>query len=440
VVQWHRAEDRVRELLHEHLWCSTHICGQDIYISKDSNPTGQGNTGKYNSTCSSKATFDVLTKDLGLLESEFELSVYGDDNIIGIDRVGVRCSDLAPHYLRRFGMTYTHYTKSRTNDPCDTLETVSYLGRAFVWRDAHIAAPRPLDDIVESTYWTRGNDRQCVAFNSTCLNYFLDLSHYDEATFNLYGDRLMQEIKEAGLTQAYEYLIRVRKTYYEYHDLKYDPQHVKKLAFYMRGDTSKWANPMQPEINVAVDFEIQSGNVEDVKVSENREFTERAANEAGPMQDTQLANYKDVAPVGVGAMDQATLLGPQQTFNTERFTLDDIIQREFQLTSFTWSASDAQGTVKATYDFPNVLFLQAFIAEKIKDFSTFEQPFKSRYVSCQTRCFMASLWRTIGRCLVHCTLRQLTLKMRRRVHTFSHLRVQVTQWSSTYPSFITKEF
>lgn len=369
-----REDDLVRSLLQEHLWKSTHICGQDVWISKDANPTGQGNTARYNSVVSAAINHKVLTEDMGLLESEFEISVYGDDNIIGIDRDGVRCSDMAPHFMRRFGMSYTHYSKVKTNDPCDTIATVSYLGRSFVWRDSRIAAPRPLIDIIESTYWTRGKDPQYVAFCSTCLNYFLDLSHFDIETFDLYSQRLMDEIKEAGMTQAYEYLVRARKTYYEYHDLKYDPQHVKKLAFYMRGDTSKWTAFEQTEIKPGVfitEFETQSGSMENVVVSENREFTERAANKADVMQDTQLANYKDVAPTGLGAMDHQTLLGPQQSFNTEKFTLDDVIQREFQLTSFTWSDSDATNTTKATYSFPQVLFDQAFIAEKIKDFRFF---------------------------------------------------------------------
>lgn len=367
-------DDLVRSLLQEHLWKSTHICGQDVWISKDANPTGQGNTARYNSVVSAAINHKVLTEDMGLLESEFEISVYGDDNIIGIDRDGVRCSDMAPHFMRRFGMSYTHYSKVKTNDPCDTIATVSYLGRAFVWRDSRIAAPRPLVDIIESTYWTRGKDPQYVAFCSTCLNYFLDLSHYDIQTFDLYSQRLMDEIRDAGMTQAYEYLTRARKTYYEYHDLKYDPQHVKKLAFYMRGDTSKWTTFEQTEIKPGVfitEFETQSGSMENVSTTQNREFTERATNEVSATQDNQLSTFQDVAPVAHGAMDQETLLGPQSSFNMERFTLDDVIQREFQIDTFTWNTSDAANTLKASYSFPGILFAQAFISEKIKDFRFF---------------------------------------------------------------------
>lgn len=364
----------VRNLLFEHFWESTHICEDVVYTSRGSGPTGQPATAAYNSLIAIVANHIVLTQDLGLLESDFEISVYGDDNIIGVNKADLRCSDMTPHFLRRFGMKYTHFSKTEGMDPIDNINTVKFLGRSFVLMNSKYAAPRDLGDIIESTYWVRGKDKQHVAFCSTVLNFFLDLSHYDLQTYNKYSEEIMRVIKEADMESAHEYLMRARKTWFELHDLKYDINHAKKLKYYMRGDVSRWTEFEEVEKHpgvYAIEFESQSGSLETVDVSQNREFTERATNVVKTSQEHQLGSYKDVAPVGEGAMNQQTLLEPQRDCNMEVFTLDDVLQREFSLTSFTWNTSDGANTLKATYDYPSVLFAQPFIQEKIKDFRMF---------------------------------------------------------------------
>jgi hypothetical protein len=50
---------------------------------------------------------------------------------------------------------------------------------------------------------------------------------------------------------------------------------------------------------------------------------------------------------------------------------DDVLGREFQVGSVTWSTASASGTQLAAFDFPSVLFAQPFIASKIEYFAYF---------------------------------------------------------------------
>jgi hypothetical protein len=367
---YNNAEDgAVRALLFEHFWDGTRICLDGVYKTKGGNPSGNPITSIFNSLANVVICYIVLTQDVGLMESDFDLSVYGDDNIIGVNLDGLRCSDLTPHFLRRFNMTYTHFSKSDV-DPVDTMDTIRFLGRRFAWNDGKYQAPLELATIVESTYWVRGADSDHRAFCSTVMSYYLEMSHFPLEVYRRATDRILEVISTSAVSSQYDYLARVRKTWYEFQDIKYDDAKRKVIDFYSRGNSITWLDQVIMESHCG-EFEKHSGTMEKVDVSRNEEFTERATNAVATTQEVQLGTYQDAAPVSAGAMDKVTLLGPQSTCNMEVFTLDDVIQREFPVSTFTWDQTAASGTTLSTIQFPSVLFSQPFIQEKIKDFRLF---------------------------------------------------------------------
>lgn len=173
---------RVRELLFEHMSSAMHILFQYIYQVLDGNPSGQGGTSHYNSACQFIMLFIVLTLDFGLTPEEFELALYGDDNVISCILIGLRVSHLAPHLKRRFDMDYTHFSKEVV-DRDDTLFTIRYLGRAFVWEGSYLRAPLELDTVKEIPYWVHGDvDRSLVAI-SCASSFYRELSHHPKPVF-----------------------------------------------------------------------------------------------------------------------------------------------------------------------------------------------------------------------------------------------------------------
>jgi hypothetical protein len=185
---------KCRESLFEHIYHATHIYGNRVYTVKDGNPSGNPMTSIYNSFCNIIMTYTILTCDLKLHPKEFEIACYGDDNIISIARPGVTCEDLAPHYMSRFGMTYTHFSKQgKTPEGGDTMSTIRYLGRAFVPSDGVILAPLKLEVVYESLYWYRKGNLIEEVMQSTLNSFFIELAHFPEIVY----DQERKELRKA---------------------------------------------------------------------------------------------------------------------------------------------------------------------------------------------------------------------------------------------------
>ena len=80
---------------------------------------------------------------------------------------------LTPHYKERFGLEYTHYSRSDV-EPYDTLETIRYLGRKFWACEGMMKAPLEEKVVLEMIYWIRGSyrdwetrDRKSTRLNSS---------------------------------------------------------------------------------------------------------------------------------------------------------------------------------------------------------------------------------------------------------------------------------
>lgn len=215
---------RIRKLLFLHICEAFHIHGINIFQVFGGIPSGMFGTAEFNSILGVMMLFIVLVEDLGMSENEFDFITYGDDNVVVCDRPGVRVKHLAPHLYRRFGMTYTHFSKGEM-DVDDTLETISFLQRKFVVDPVMkiVRAPLPLETILESVYWCRKPLTQREAVIATCENFAIELVHHGRAVFDKYTQELIECILERD-KDALCYVLSRMKSFDQYQSSMYDSE------------------------------------------------------------------------------------------------------------------------------------------------------------------------------------------------------------------------
>jgi hypothetical protein len=89
-------------------------------------------------------------------------------------------------------------------------------------------------------------------------------------------------------------------------------------------------------------------------------------------QKDELGGYYDTSGVVSSAMTDGVFQKPYQSAPFPTFELDDVLARTYLIGTQTLTTAMAPSTVVATYDFPEVLFAQTFVANKIKGFEYFK--------------------------------------------------------------------
>jgi hypothetical protein len=174
---------KARELIFENVYYAKHLYQDCVYTVKDGNPSGWLGTTFYNSLQVFVMICTVLIEDLGLSYNDFELAIYGDDSLITANKAGLRCLDLQPHLMRRFGMIYTHFSKGESED-YDTLDTVRFLSRKFNWVGSICWAPLEERNILEIPYWRRSNKDKNALLLSTLNSFNNELAHLGRKAYN----------------------------------------------------------------------------------------------------------------------------------------------------------------------------------------------------------------------------------------------------------------
>jgi len=184
----------VRKLLFEHIFHSYHILYDIVYRLAKGNPSGNPLTAIYNSLCNMIILFIVLTYDFQHKVTDYEIAVYGDDNIITTNDIRVTIDSVAECIQKRFLMEYTHCSK-KVFTGRDTLDTITYLGRKFVKEDSLYRAPLDMRTIIECTYWCRSEMRNAVLL-STVQSYAIEMSHHGKEVFYERTDKLRRAVME----------------------------------------------------------------------------------------------------------------------------------------------------------------------------------------------------------------------------------------------------
>jgi hypothetical protein len=184
----------VRKMLYVHICTATHICGPYVYKVAGGNPSGNPITSIHNSLTNIFMCFTILVQRLKIAVEDFEIAVYGDDNLITVVRPGLRVSDFSPHFKEMYGMTYTHFSKAE-NEDYDDLSTVQYLGRSFRFEKGLCRAPLDLSVIRESIYWFKSDAERDLILLSVLDSMAIEFSHHGEAVFNEEMEIVFQELK-----------------------------------------------------------------------------------------------------------------------------------------------------------------------------------------------------------------------------------------------------
>jgi hypothetical protein len=187
---------RVRALLFEHIYNPTRVSGDVMYKVFDGNPSGNPITSIYNSLCNMVMNYTIMLLDFGLPISDYNLAVYGDDHFLTTKTVGLSCSDLSPHFKRRFNMTYTRFEKNSDTTIIDDMTTVSYLGRKFVKCDSIFLAPLEMRVIVESLYWKRTGAMDNLAVLATAESFFSEIFHHGKYEHQKWSDAFIAAVNE----------------------------------------------------------------------------------------------------------------------------------------------------------------------------------------------------------------------------------------------------
>jgi hypothetical protein len=350
---------RVRELLMEKVYNAEHIYLGYIYQVFAGVPSGFAGTAVFGSAGNLFIMHDLLANDFHMLDYEFTLAFYGDDNLISTDAPGLRWSDFAPILKKKHGLTYTHGSK-KDSDKYDKIEDVTFIGRKFVINMSHCSAPLDIKAVTGMLNWTDAKPavRDEVALN-TCDSFFQELAHFDKETYDNYSDNFLAfvKIKQPHLFDA---VSERRHTWITYWRARYVPGKRGGMYHGYKRDTFGMSGI------VSADFECQSGTTD-----RNLDFTERAANDIVMTQQVPLGGYSDAAPVSSFAVDTASVQQPYQHVNMDTHNMNGVIEREYVTGNFTWSTAQAAGTTLAINKFPSYLFAQPFLADKVKDFNYF---------------------------------------------------------------------
>jgi hypothetical protein len=297
--------------------------------------------------------------------STWNIVVYGDDNIVTTMKTGLRVSDFAPYFKEYFDMDYTHFSKKDV-DPHDTLETIRYLGRSFVTHGSNTfkSAPLELSVIVESTYWTNGSKLDYEILFSTVDSFVVEVFHFGRDFYRTFCGEFIKWIEENvekpdlvfGLKQ------RLMMPYYTIYNRNYGG--FKTAAQY------------QLQSNLSKDMPLgipkfQFPETNQVTTTRNTEFSNRATAEPSGTQEVPLGTYMDVSPVTDESVNPEMIQNPYKSFNMEAFTVDGSLEREYPIGTVTWSSSLGRDTTLATWNFPDILFEQEYIQNRIKDYHYF---------------------------------------------------------------------
>jgi hypothetical protein len=366
---------RIRTLLFEHIYNATRINEQYIYQVKDGNPSGNPWTSWYNSICQLIMWHYILVLQMGLETDTWNIVVYGDDNVLTTDQKGLRVSDFQPYFKKYFGMSYTHWSKKEV-DPHDELEDIRYLGRLFKKRPGcfYLSAPLELSVIIDSTYWVQGKTIPYEVLKSTLEAFTAEIFHYGKDEYRYFCDSLsswcVENLKERSLLPG---ILDILATPYDFIFRRCYGGALTADQFKRQSLTAS-SNLYTPDI-----FTTQSSNSDRL----GREIIDPS-----DTQNTELGSFQDNSATVSHADNVEPVQDPYDTFNMPGFTLDDTLDRIFPIGNFPWDSSQARDTTLANFLFPDILFYQPYIAQKLLNFKYFRCDSIEITVKIQTTAFL----------------------------------------------------
>nr|UUW20903.1 MAG: RNA helicase [Guiyang Dicistro-like virus 1] len=209
--------ERAREVIFQEMVNSRHIMDGVIYEWVGSNASGNPLTTVLNSWCNlvllryatlkvvDKCTPREATKFLKSMDKDIRFMVYGDDNIISVNRDSPYSELLVQdNYTKAFeemGLEYTDENKTGLAISQDrSIEDVSFLKRKWAKNSVDprriYLSPLAIETIMESIQWTKRKDYSHDHVKDNCVNMLQELSQHSREIFDQYAPKIVKACKE----------------------------------------------------------------------------------------------------------------------------------------------------------------------------------------------------------------------------------------------------
>lgn len=357
------ANAKVRLLMRQDYIQAVHVVYDMVYkpFGLGSGIFGTSFMGSLNGAC---CTNYVLHRDFGVSQDEYQATYYGDDNVIGVRRPGITANDMAVGYKMYFGMTYTDFTKEESSVH-HTIRDIRYLGRSFT--GSRKRAPLELSKILAVPDWYYSPCDLDVVMTSMVCAMIEELSHHTEETFDHWVAKIYDVLSDSVYRKLLPLIQKRVKPYYQYYCDKYHPKSIQR---HITPESSQ-PNHMY---------------VDDTR---NEQFTTRANKDPTATQDTQVAEFHDVAPVTDAVVDRVLLPDPYDNANMDSYDMNGGLDRLISgLAAPAWNSTQAQSTFIATYLFPDIFMADPYFANHVSYYryltGAIEMTFRTTCAS--TRC------------------------------------------------------
>jgi len=224
----------IRKVLLTDIINSVHLCGDNIYMTTHSQPSGNPATTPLNcfvNSMSMRMVFELCAMKAGLslrLEdfSKFVSMVsYGDDNVVNFSDAVCEWFNMETitQAYARLGFTYTDEAKTMSGDvpKWRELSEVAYLKRQFRYDEERKVweAPLAMDTILEMPNWCRGTLDIKEGTQVNCENAIMELSMHPRNIFDKWSKVIMKAFyNETGdMLECNTYDGYAMKRYIEYY-------------------------------------------------------------------------------------------------------------------------------------------------------------------------------------------------------------------------------
>jgi len=300
-------------------------------------------------------------------EDHVEIAVVGDDNGACVDD---ECAEFNCESMEaicaEIGYVYTDYAKSGVTRPFHDIGEVEFNKRRFDVRDDRIWAPLNWDTLREVLYWRHKDLPEDVALRETMRSFFIELYQYPREFYERCRNAVIVLLQESCPT----YFSDLR-TYAPTFDAVRRELEQSNYAPRMWG-----TRPIIPCLREAVGGETQqvsptaqddNQKVETLTVEAQGSFSRITQGLA--MSNETVTNENTTTFHDDGSMHviDAQVI-PRSLQDIDPFPHQDmshVLGRTYQIDTISWSSSQASGTVIGCYLFPNCLFAQKNIWDKL---------------------------------------------------------------------------
>jgi len=301
-------------------------------------------------------------------EDHARLGVVGDDNGVSVDpklnafnciTMAATCADI--------GYVYTDYAKELVARAFHDIHEIEFNKRKFVPRGDKIYAPLNWETLREILYWRHKSLPEEIALGETLRSFFIELYQYPKEEY----DRIRNDVIVLLQKQYPLHITTLMESIPTYYKVASELE-LNAYAPRMWG-TRPYIPCLRDVVGGETQQESPTANLDVEKVEAHTVVAQGHYSRIiqGLMQSEETIHetvaFVDDAPV----QTVESIITPTSLRDLDPFPKQDmrqILSRMYQLDTFAWSSADAAGTVKACYRFPEALFTETNVWQKLLRF------------------------------------------------------------------------